>query len=70
MNHSSFLLLLQSFLGKSQQLIFSGFDGGSPTFGFGIGHTEKALRVEKSLKAQVFSSRTTLVVTSENCQDA
>ena len=40
MNHSSFLLLLQSFLGKSQQLILSGFDGGSPPFGFGIGHTE------------------------------
>ena len=41
MNHSSFLLLLQSFLGKSQQLILSGFDGGSPPFGFGIGHTER-----------------------------
>ena len=36
MNHSSFLLRLQSFFGKSQQLILSGFDGGSPPFGFGI----------------------------------
>ena len=40
MNHSSLLLRLQSFLGESQQLIFSGFDGGSPPFGFGVGHTE------------------------------
>jgi len=40
MNHSSLLLRLQSFLGESQQLILSGFDGGSPPFGFGIGHTE------------------------------
>ena len=40
MNHSCFLLRLQSFFGKSQQLIFSGFDGGSPTFGFGIGYEE------------------------------
>ena len=40
MNHSSLLLRLQSFRGKRQQLIFSGFDGGSPPFGLGIGHTE------------------------------
>ena len=40
MNYFSFRLLLQSFFGKSQQLILSGFDGGSPPFGFGIGHTE------------------------------
>ena len=40
MNHFSCLLILQSFFGKSQQLILSGFDGGFPPFGFGIGHTE------------------------------
>ena len=40
MNHSSFPFVLQSFFGKSQQLILSGFDGGSPPFWFGIGHTE------------------------------
>ena len=40
MNHFSLLLLLQSFFGKSQELVLSRFDGSSPPFGFGISHME------------------------------